>query len=314
MDETMKTPLLTIAIPTYKRAAVFKEGLERLYAEWSLLDDNSDIEIIVSDNNSPDNTSFVVQEFISKGLPIKYIHNNENIGGDANILQCYRKATGRFVWVIGDDDYVNQGSIEHVMTFLRTHREVGVVYLRCGWIGKRPQFNLYDNPEKGLAEIGVALTFISANIVNKKFVDKFSDMYLQTMLSQVAFFLEAGMKSRRVAIINRNCLIASVDEATSGGYNRVQIIVANFLGIWKLFCPSRWYYELVKYDVFRHYLVHNLKHFIFNSDRRFKSDGAMKLLFKYYWPYPYFYAFLAITPFHSVIARVFRLMRGQKDG
>lgn len=309
----MKEILLTVAIPTYKRASVLKKGLERLYAEWKSLEDNSDIEIIVSDNDSPDNTSVVVRAFIENGFTINYIRNKENIGGDANILQCYRKATGRFVWVIGDDDYVNQGSIEHIMTFLRTHREVGVVYLRCGWIGTRPQFNLYDNPEKGLAEIGVALTFISANIVNKKFVDKFSDAYLQTMLSQVAFFLEAGMKSRKVAIINCNCLIVAVDEVTSGGYNRVQIIVANLLGIWKLFCPSRWYYEKLKYDIFRHYIVHNLKHLIFRSDKRFKYDGAMKLLFKYYWPYPYFYMFLAITPFHSIVAKAFRLVRGQKD-
>ena len=309
----MKEVLLTIAIPTYKRAPILKEGLKRLYAEWKSLEDNSDIEIIVSDNDSPDDTGVVVQEFIEIGFPINYVRNKENVGGDANILQCYRKATGRFVWVIGDDDYVNQGSIEHVMTFLRTHREVGVVYLRCGWIGTLPQFNLYDNPEEGLSEIGVALTFISANIVNKTFVVKFCDAYLQTMLSQVAFFLEAGMKSRRVAIINRNCLIVSVDEATSGGYNRVKIIVANFLGIWKLFCPSRLYYEKLKYDIFRHYIVHNLKHLIFKSDKRFQCDGAMKLLFKYYWPYPYFYMFLAITPFHSIVAKAFKFMRGQKD-
>lgn len=309
----MKTPLLTIAIPTYKRATVLKNGLERLYAEWSLLDDNSDIEIIVSDNNSPDNTGSVVQEFISRGLPIKYICNNENIGGDGNILQCYNKANGRFAWVLGDDDYVNEGSLAYIMAFLRTHKNVGVVYLRCGWIGTRPQFNIYNNPEKGLSEIGVALTFISANIVNRAFICEFSNEYLETSLSQVAFFLEAGLKAHNVAILNRNCLIVAVDEATTGGYSQVQVIVVNLLKIWRKFCHSRWYYEKLKYDIFRHYIVHNIKKLICKSDKRFKSEGAMKTLFKYYWPYPYFYLFLAITPFHSIIAKGFRVMRGQKD-
>lgn len=308
----MGNALLTIAIPTYNRARILKEGLSRLYQEWLALDNNSDIEILVSNNASPDNTDDVVKAIMAKGFPINYNVNKENIGGDANILKCYQMARGRFAWVLGDDDFIKEGSLRIIIEFLSKHMDVGLVYLRCGWVGKRPLSNIYCNPEKGLAKVGVALTLISANIVNKAYVAAFHGEYLDTMLSQVAFSLEAGIKSNKVAILNRNCLDVAADEATSGGYNRVNIIVVNFLSIWKVFCKSKWYYELVKYDVFRHYLVHNLKHFMFNSDRRFRSDGAMKLLFKYYWPYPYFYVFLAITPFHSAIARVFRFMRGQK--
>ena len=309
----MAEKLLTIAIPTYRRASFLKESLSLLYKEWKSLDDNSDIEILVSNNDSPDETDLVVKGFIADGFPIKYFCNQTNIGADANIAQCFEKADGRFAWVLGDDDFVKEGSLRIVVDYLRLNTDTGVVYLRCGWIGRRPLVDVYDNPEKGLSEIGVALTLISANIVNKTLIDTSNKDYVDTRLSQVAYFLDAGKKSGKVAIINRNCLIVGVDNANAGGYNQVKVVVVNFLAIWKVFCKSRWYYEIAKYNVFRHYIVHNLKHYIFGKkDERFDNGDALKILFKYYWPYPYFYMFLAITPFHSLVAKAFRLVRGQK--
>ena len=54
-------PLLTIAIPTYSRASYLKETLDQLSLE--ILSHHLDgIEIIVSDNASPDHTQQVVAD------------------------------------------------------------------------------------------------------------------------------------------------------------------------------------------------------------------------------------------------------------
>ena len=97
--------ILSICIPTYKRANILEGALKAIDKAIQLIDKEK-IELVVSDNCSPDNTFQVVQEYIDKGLPIKYIRNTENIGADDNILQCFRLAKSKYVWVIGDDDYI----------------------------------------------------------------------------------------------------------------------------------------------------------------------------------------------------------------
>ena len=94
-------PLLTIAIPTYNRAKSLKELIHILLAEES----TEFIEILISDNNSEDDTKEVVTSFSSTEIYcIEYYKNETNIGFDGNVLNCYKKAKGRFIWFLSDDD------------------------------------------------------------------------------------------------------------------------------------------------------------------------------------------------------------------
>ena len=89
-------PLLTIAIPTYNRAWCLRELLPVLADQ---LKDEPRVELIISDNASPDETPSVVQDFVARGLPVRYIRNSQNIGPDANFLQCFEQARGKYVWI-----------------------------------------------------------------------------------------------------------------------------------------------------------------------------------------------------------------------
>ena len=71
-------PLLTIAIPTYSRASYLKETLDQLRLEI-LSHHLDDIEIIVSDNASPDNTHRVVSDASKPEFEICYLKNLNNI-------------------------------------------------------------------------------------------------------------------------------------------------------------------------------------------------------------------------------------------
>jgi rhamnosyltransferase len=113
----MKTdrPLLTIAIPTYGRAPFLRELLACLRPQ---LEDQPTVELLISDNASPDETAEVVREFEHSGLELRYICNEINIGPDANFLQCYEQAAGRYVWVFGDDDLLLDGGLSTVVKLL----------------------------------------------------------------------------------------------------------------------------------------------------------------------------------------------------
>ena len=92
-------PLLTIAIPTYNRARYLKELLTVLFDQ---LRDEPRVELIISNNATPDETPAVVNEFVKRGLQVRYLCNETNIGPDANFLQCFEQARGKYVWILGD--------------------------------------------------------------------------------------------------------------------------------------------------------------------------------------------------------------------
>ena len=59
--------ILTIAIPTYNSSKYLKETLEKTIIQCGK---NNEIEILVSDNCSTDDTEAVVKDFINKGINI----------------------------------------------------------------------------------------------------------------------------------------------------------------------------------------------------------------------------------------------------
>lgn len=115
--------LLSIAIPTYNGGKTIKQLLDMLLPQ---IDER--VEIIISDNCSLDNTSDIVKEYFGK-YSIKYYRNEENIGPDANFLQCMKLASGLFTYLISDDDVLIYGQLKNVLDFLDKNRTLALVYL-----------------------------------------------------------------------------------------------------------------------------------------------------------------------------------------
>src|SRR5271155_3636355 len=74
-------PLLTLAIPSYNRSANLALLLRAIAPQLAEL---PQIELIVSDNASPDDTEQVMQQFLREGLRCRYFRNQTNIGADPN--------------------------------------------------------------------------------------------------------------------------------------------------------------------------------------------------------------------------------------
>lgn len=120
-------PLLTLAIPTFNRSPFLSELLQALLPQFSSLPPGT-AELLVSDNCSTDGTESVIQGFIRRGLPCRYVKNPANLGADANFLQCLELASGQYVWVFGDDDLLVPNAIADLLSLLE-QAEVDLVYL-----------------------------------------------------------------------------------------------------------------------------------------------------------------------------------------
>ncbi|MFC7419983.1 glycosyltransferase family 2 protein [Iodobacter arcticus] len=108
----MSGPLLSICIPTYNRYKYLKECLDSI-----IIQDNKDVEIVISDNASTDNTEELVLEY-SKELSIKYQRFESNQGFDINCTKVVSMATGQYCMILGSDDCLLQNSIVNIKSIL----------------------------------------------------------------------------------------------------------------------------------------------------------------------------------------------------
>jgi glycosyltransferase involved in cell wall biosynthesis len=123
-------PILSICIPTLNRSLLLEILLENLEREASAYLDR--IEIVVADNASVDETEDVVRR---SSLPIVYGRQERTVGFARNMLFATAGlASGEFVWVIGDDDFVLRGGVSRVLASIFDAPDVDYHYLNFGWI------------------------------------------------------------------------------------------------------------------------------------------------------------------------------------
>ena len=101
---------LSICIPTYNRAALIGKTLESIIAQAT-----GDVEIVVSDNASTDNTAEVIKGFTAKFPRLVYVQQEINKGADANFMNVVSNASGEYCWLLGSDDVMKAGALRKVL-------------------------------------------------------------------------------------------------------------------------------------------------------------------------------------------------------
>ena len=181
----MYSKLLTIAIPTYNRAQYLHECLFHLTKQ--LNKDYQEIDILVSDNCSTDNTQEVVEKYIHLGYNIKYIKNKTNIGADKNIIQCYQLSKTKFVLALGDDDYFLNDSINTILEVIQNNSNSGVIHIHGFKNNKyKKKYIEYTEVKNFIEKINYWITFISGNIINTNYLKDIDFLkYEGSNLSQI---------------------------------------------------------------------------------------------------------------------------------
>lgn len=112
--------LLSVCIPTYNRGEKVLSLLQFLSSEINGSDFYDDIEILVSDNCSTDNTQEVVSEYINGSELFVYNRNEENLGLIGNLHKLVELSKGDYVWFMGDDDKYYDGIIDTILSGLQS--------------------------------------------------------------------------------------------------------------------------------------------------------------------------------------------------
>lgn len=105
--------LISFAIPCYNSQEYMKQGIE------TLLTGGEDIEIIIVNDGSKDDTGKIADEYAAKYPNIIKAVHQENGGHGQGVNTGLRHATGKYYKVIDSDDWVDEEALQEVLAKLK---------------------------------------------------------------------------------------------------------------------------------------------------------------------------------------------------
>lgn len=99
MKSTLQTPLVSVGMPIYNGEKGLRRSLDSILAQ-----DYPNLEVIISDNASTDETAEICKEFALRDSRIVYYRKERNMGAVWNFNYVFGRATGKyFMWAAHDD-------------------------------------------------------------------------------------------------------------------------------------------------------------------------------------------------------------------
>ena len=123
-------PLLSVCITTYERAEWLELNIENFIEIAKHL--GQQVELVVCDNASPKSIADIFTKY-QHHKQISLYSNSGNIGMLGNLPQTVSLARGEYVWLIGDDDIIHNGSLEKIIDIIQTKKPelINLNYAHC---------------------------------------------------------------------------------------------------------------------------------------------------------------------------------------
>jgi abequosyltransferase len=296
----MTRPLLTIAIPTYNRAKILSECLNVFLPQVDFFKDQ--IEFIISDNGSTDETQSVIKLYKEKYPFIKILKNSSNLGPDNNFAKCYNESLGDFLWVFSDDDNINPALLTILIEYLKVNKDFSLIYLNHS--------TSYNEINSKISKFSIILfssminfldkaswlPFISAIIVNKKNITDKNiiidfNKFIGSYLIQLSWFFESYL-------LNSNCVfienkVVYNRPANSGGYNYFKTFLESYNVMLNYYIEKGLDTE-IKHKINNIHIKRDFKDILTYGakDYTYSMDGSLKIIFKELYIYFNFWTIL----------------------
>ena len=114
-------PLVSVCIPAYNSSAYIEETIRSVLAQ-----EYRNIELIVVDDRSADDTVDIVKRLQKEDGRIKLFENQENLGIPGNWSRCLKLCQGEFVKLICADDVIEPNALRLEAAALQEHPSVNL--------------------------------------------------------------------------------------------------------------------------------------------------------------------------------------------
>ena len=287
-------PLLSICIPTYNRAEYLKKSLESLVGQESF----SEIEVVISDNCSTDNTQEVIAEFQKVYPNIAYFRNEENIR-DRNYPTVMMRAHGVFRKLCNDNLLYKEGTISYFLKALSENaNEKPCIFFLNGSKPSESSDFICVNFNELMYAISYFVTWIGGfGLWEEDCTNLKSELNIfDTQLWQTYKFLADFAKRKKCLVLNKK-MVGSFNVANKDlTYGIFKIFHDNYLNLLSPYINSGVIspncLEWLKKDLlFNHFSVILLNWEIKNKLASYNSDNLKKIIFEGYSKEPYFKEF-----------------------
>ncbi len=166
---------LSICITTYNRGSFIVETLDSLLPQL-----NQNIELIVVDGCSPDNTEEVMRQYVAKHPEVKYYRESENSGIDKDYDKAVGYAQGHYCWLMTDDDLIKPNALNVILPKLNGVNDLVVVNSEVATadfskildsklikVDADQSYTEIDN-DRFMADVGHGLSFIGCVIIKRE--------------------------------------------------------------------------------------------------------------------------------------------------
>ena len=241
----MNNKLLTISIPTYNRESYLEVCLQKIKQSFLKLSDSdrSLITIFISDNSDNNDSMILVHSGILDGIDFIYYKNENNIGSDQNLANCYTKPKSHYIMLIGDDDYVEDHFFDMTLPLLKLEKYDIIFLKHYGLTNNKSQYRTnqkevrvvnFKDVVSLLYHRNIAITFISSMIFRRsRYSDEEVNDGVGTHLVQV--YLAFNIINKKGQFIYTPNILIGATRNNSGGYDPINIFLTNFFDLFKKF-------------------------------------------------------------------------------
>ncbi len=160
-DYIKNSPLLSVIVANYNNESYIRECLESIMSQTY-----KDLEIIVSDDCSTDNSPGIIREY-EKNYPgiVRRIFSSENRGVARTRHEAILKAKGEYITTLDSDDcYDNPQKLEREMNLIQHYKKQGkniIAFSNIVLVNKDKRPIRVENNDKNIKEGNIFIDMIS---------------------------------------------------------------------------------------------------------------------------------------------------------
>lgn len=301
-------PLLSLCIPTYNRGAIVCENVERLLALPSFDDE---VELVISDNASTDNTQTAVEALCRKypDKQIRYSRNAENIR-DRNFFKAMSLGHGEYLKLLNDYTSFSDDDLRLMKSEIMIHRgddDVCLFFFE-NIKGAGPGEKVYIADVDGFVRtLNNKMTWISNFGCFKRqlgglgsFQEKSGMMILQMMW--LLYLVSCSKSVVLVNITSYSCIRIANEKRTP--YNFFTPHVVNYYVVLDEYVQrglvSRSTIRFDKTRLLKDFVGNGIKDYLFKGKpNNFDMSGSWGIIWRHFYAVPYFYVILLKGSFHA---------------
>lgn len=121
------SPLVSVVMPVYNQEEFVIESIKSVLSQ-----DYDNIELLICDDSSTDNTASLIAEFVKnaplQGKKIEFYVNDNNKGVTENVNELIRKSSGVYVSFFSGDDVMHKNKISTQVDYMEKNKCCTICY------------------------------------------------------------------------------------------------------------------------------------------------------------------------------------------